>query len=404
MIPIAQHDEIQLLSGTAELDVNPLPPYSDEARAFLVALASALRADQEAARMVDVMAFAFWIRSANLERLRRAFAECDERLGLGVLLHITPSNVPVNFAFSYVFGLLAGNANMVRVPSRTWPQITAISSAMNRVFESGNHERVRRKTAILRYPRNDKITADLSAQCSGRIVWGGDGTIADIRRLPLPPRAVELVFADRYSLCVLGASAMTSLSDKAMHQLARRFYNDTYLVDQNACSSPHLVFWNHAPDEETEARFWNAVERVVRENYALEPIKQVDKYTRLLRDAVELDGNAALCARHQEYLYRVKLKALPTDMEALRGRYGYFYEYHSEHLDDLAPIVTSRYQTLTYFGVSPESLRDLVIGNRLSGIDRIVPVGRALDLDVTWDGYDIIRSLSRFISVSGLDS
>jgi len=35
----------------------------------------------------------------------------------------------------------------------------------------------------------------------------------------------------------------------------------------------------------------------------------------------------------------------------------------------------------------------------LSGIDRIVPVGKALDMDVTWDGYDIVRSLSRVIDV-----
>ena len=34
----------------------------------------------------------------------------------------------------------------------------------------------------------------------------------------------------------------------------------------------------------------------------------------------------------------------------------------------------------------------------LRGIDRVVPVGRALDMDIVWDGYDLIGSLSRLIT------
>ena len=28
-----------------------------------------------------------------------------------------------------------------------------------------------------------------------------------------------------------------------MKNFVKKFYNDTYLVDQNACSSPHLIVW-----------------------------------------------------------------------------------------------------------------------------------------------------------------
>jgi hypothetical protein len=44
-------------------------------------------------------------------------------------------------------------------------------------------------------------------------------------------------------------------------------------------------------------------------------------------------------------------------------------------------------------------LLNFVVKNRLSGIDRIVPVGKALEMDIIWDGYDIVRSLSRNIEV-----
>ena len=36
--------------------------------------------------------------------------------------------------------------------------------------------------------------------------------------------------------------------------------------------------------------------------------------------------------------------------------------------------------------------------NSLRGIDRIAPVGHTMDFALTWDGYDLIRTLSRRIA------
>jgi hypothetical protein len=57
---------------------------------------------------------------------------------------------------------------------------------------------------------------------------------------------------------------------------------------------------------------------------------------------------------------------------------------------------------MTYYGVEKNILRDFVINNSLRGIDRVVPVGSALDIGVIWDGYDIVSFLSRLLEVSGL--
>jgi hypothetical protein len=54
---------------------------------------------------------------------------------------------------------------------------------------------------------------------------------------------------------------------------------------------------------------------------------------------------------------------------------------------------------VTYYGADKNALRDFVIKNSLRGIDRIVPVGSALDIGVVWDGYDIVRALSRVVEV-----
>ena len=71
----------------------------------------------------------------------------------------------------------------------------------------------------------------------------------------------------------------------------------------------------------------------------------------------------------------------------------------SDDINEIACIVNNKYQTLTYFGINKMALKDFVLENSLLGIDRIVPIGQAMDMGVIWDGYDLVRSLSRVIEV-----
>ena len=68
-------------------------------------------------------------------------------------------------------------------------------------------------------------------------------------------------------------------------------------------------------------------------------------------------------------------------------------------MNSLANIVSNKFQTLTYFGLNKHDIINFIVKNRLSGIDRVVPIGKALDIGVFWDGYDILGSLSRIIDV-----
>ena len=61
--------------------------------------------------------------------------------------------------------------------------------------------------------------------------------------------------------------------------------------------------------------------------------------------------------------------------------------------------INSNFQTLTYYGVNKEILSNFVTSNRLSGIDRIVPIGMALDIGFLWDGYNLDKSLTRVIEI-----
>ena len=79
---------------------------------------------------------------------------------------------------------------------------------------------------------------------------------------------------------------------------------------------------------------------------------------------------------------------------------GYIFEININSLVQISPFINSKFQTLTYFGFSKDQLKDFIFNTKPSGIDRLVPIGAALEIGQIWDGYDLIRSLSRIIQIS----
>ncbi|HEX7938480.1 MAG TPA: acyl-CoA reductase [Gemmatimonadaceae bacterium] len=394
---------MQHLVGSPDTPVaaRPLVPYSAEAVGFLEALSALVLADAEAREYPDVIAFGFWSRKANLAHLREEFRETRTRLGVGTVFHIAPSNVPINFMFSFAFGLLAGNSNVVRVPTRDFAQVRIMARLVTRLFADQRFARIASMTRFVRYEKNDEVTQRFTDQCNARVIWGGDAAINSIRDIKLPERATEVVFADRYSFSVIDARSVVGADAKQFERLVSGFYNDAFVMDQNACSSPHMVVWLGTDADATpaQARFWDGLHKHVEAQYELQPVAAMDKFSQACRNAVEYGDDIAV-KRHGNFVYRVEFNALPDGVDALRGKFGFFYEYVTASLDVLAPVVNNRYQTLTYFGADKNVLRDFVVTHGLSGIDRIVPVGSALDMSVIWDGVDVVRSLSRIVDLA----
>lgn len=388
--------DIEYLLGSEEVCSIPLAPYSEEAIAFLGRWAELLLASREVRAFPDVVTFAFWCRKANLLRLKEAAGLESSRLGRGLVFHIAPSNIPVNFAFSFAFGLLAGNANIVRIPSANFPQVQLLRDACRKALEE--FPEIRRRTAWIRYPVNAETTAYFSRMADGRMIWGGDRTIASVLAGGGKPRSADVLFADRYSICLMDGNSVLRASDGELRSLAQNFYNDTWLMDQNACSSPMLILWLNG-SAEAKTRFWEAANALAEEKYFLQPASAVDKYVQLCTEAA--NGLSVLrTVRMGNMTYRTELFALPEDLTVLRGKCGYFYEYDLSSLHELSPYITEKFQTAAYFGMNPKALQQWVLEDRLRGIDRIVPVGKAMDIQVIWDGYDIVRTLSRIVSAS----
>lgn len=382
------------LVGSGRMDTRPWPPFSDEAVAFLADVSAKLMADPSVRSNPDVVSFAYWCRKGHLARLKEAMAaENAHRLGRGLAFHVAPSNVPVNFAFSFAFGLLAGNANIVRVPSKPYPQVTLICSAVSAVLEE--HPRMEGRVTFVSYPADNAVTSEFSRMADARILWGGDETVASLRALPCKPRCVDVVFPNRYSISVLDAQAVGACDAAALQKLAERFYNDTYLMDQNACSSARLVLWLQEADRAVAGRFWQALRECASRAYGLQGAVAVDKYVQLCEDAIE--GRACEKMTFDPLLSVVRLSCLPEDLGSLHGKGGYFYECAIDSFEDVVDMLDERCQTVTCFGVDAEKLRGTVLSHGARGVDRVVGVGSAMDIDIVWDGYDLVGTLSRTV-------
>ena len=370
----------------------PDVPFSDEIIEYLNALSSSLMKDKESRLYPDVVTFGFFCRKGNLLKLKEEYCSGkDIRLGRGVLFHIAPSNVPVNFGYSMVAGLLAGNCNIVRASSKEFAQVSLIVKHMN---ELADFNEVAKRIAVVRYDRTSDATEGFSAACNVRVIWGGDATIATIRQNALPPRSFDVCFADRYSIALVNPKAVMDASDADMEKLAQNFYNDTYLFDQNACSAPHLVFWKKdAQLEEAKLRFWKTVHDYTEKKYQYQDVMSVDKLTAFYKQAVGMD-----CVKEEtedNLVMRTELKELPKNIDEFRCACGYFSEYEIDALEEILPIVTIKYQTLAYYGFDPEELKAFVLKYRPVGLDRIVPFGETTAFVLKWDGYNLINTLSR---------
>ena len=374
----------------------PFAPFCDEVMDFLQNLSATLLKNTAARNYPDVISFAFWCRTGSLRAMKENHNCQPLQLGRGVVFHIAPSNVPVNFAYSLIVGLLAGNANVVRIPSQDFPQVEIICAALRKILKKEKFRLLNNHVVLIRYDKDDTITDFFSVHCDVRVIWGGDQTIANIRRSPLPPRSFDITFADRYSLCVINADAYPGHGDPA--RISQDFYNDTYLFDQNACTAPHLVVWLGMADNVRKAQelFWDSLHLVVTEKYQLQPVSAVDKCADAYRFAAT-SGGCKLEKMEDNLIVRVQLDQLTQGLENARSKCGFFYEYEAKAIEEILPIVNRKFQTLAYFGIDPALLQRFIVENRPTGIDRIVPIGRTLDFSLVWDGYDLIGMLSRMV-------
>ena len=368
-------------------------PFDNRIVEFMSALSKRILADKAAKAFSDIVTLGFWIRKTSILSMKKRFVEGEKymRVGRGIAFHIAPSNVPVNYAYSLFTGLLTGNINIVRIPSKNYPQVEIINHLIEEVLK--DYPDMAEYIYLIRYEKNQSINDIFSSIADVRVVWGGDSTIMELRKSPLPPRSEEITFADRYSLAIIDTNAYLKLDNK--RKFAEAFYNDTFLTDQNACTSPRIIAWTGNEKTRAKDEFWENLHEIVKTKYVFQPIMAVDKLTSAFLAAVYLD-DVQIIPREDNLIVRVQLSHVDDGTMDYKDNSGFFFEYDCESIMEMRSLCNNTHcQTIGYLGKF-EDLKPL-LESGIKGVDRVVPIGKTMDFDLIWDGYNLYDRFTRII-------
>ena len=386
------------ITKNKKFEINVSIPFNNYVIGFLNDFSNELKKQKKIYKFPDLIYLISWTNYKKIRKLEKQFTNKNIRLGRGLIFHICPSNVPTNFIYSFFFGLLSGNSNIVKVPSKNFPEKKIILFVVDKLFQRRKYLNLKNSNFFTEYDEKSRNTEEISSVCDGRVIWGGDKTINEVRKVWKPERSVEITFSDRYSLSILDLNKFRKKNNHEIRLIVKDFFYDSYMMNQNACNSPHFVFWIGKKDCNLQKKFWLELNEIVKKRFFLDEKGAVDKYSNLIENII-LQKDFQKIKRFKNNLYVLDPNKNIENIENIRGTNGIFFQKNIESIDDLKKFITKKCQTVTYFGIDKKQIKSYLLKNNLLGIDRIVPIGKGLNIDTMWDGYDVIQSLSRIITL-----
>ena len=364
---------------------------------FILDLSNELKNKKKIYSYPELVYLMFWCSDKNLKNLIKDYKTDKLRLGRGLVFHICAANVSTNFVFSFIFGILSGNSNIIKIPTKETKEKKIILSILKKILNFKKYSELKKNNHFIQYNNNDKFTQEISKICDVRIIWGSDNTISAIRKFEIQPRSIELTFADRYSISVINLDNFLKLNKKKKLMLANKFFYDGYSMEQMACNSPHFIFWVGKKNLDSINSFWDDLFYIVNKKIIFENIHILKKYTNLIKNIISSEHIKNI-RMYSNFLYTAELHNT-KNLNNIRGVNGTFFQVYLNNLSELEKFVSKKCQTASYFGFKKEEIKNFVVKNHLKGIDRFVPIGSALEMESDWDGFNFIDSLSRIVTL-----
>lgn len=406
LLPFEQKTTPEAIAASAiKTLAEPIGVAAADAVAYCNELSHLLLGDPRARSYASLQALGFWLRPGSIVNIIQDYLSAPEatvRAPRGIVFQIPPQNVDVLFGYTSALSLLGGNITIVRLSENAGPEQALLLTLIREVL-ARSPQSIKDRMLFLRYGHDDTITSALSALCDARMVWGGDETITHLRSIPLPPLSREISFADRFSAMALNAELYINLTPPEKQQLVRAAFNDIYLFDQMACSSPRLCVWvgNKRTIDLAATDFYPRLADFAADHYghpgAGENLNKMNMHYLGLHD-LTLEStstyNAALTV-----MTLMSWKGLSAFKELHFG-YGLLLAARVEKLRDLSVLAEKRDQTLSVWGFGPDEIHMFVgqCGGR--GFDRIVPLGQALAFDAIWDSNNLFDTLTRLVQIT----
>ena len=118
--------------------------YNKLSLSFLSDLANEIKRDKNAVKYPDLIYLMYWC--SKQIKLIKSEEKKFLAMGRGLAFHVCPSNVPTNFIYSFLFGLLSGNSNIVKIPNKNFTEkniaLSILKNLLNkkiyRIFKETN--------------------------------------------------------------------------------------------------------------------------------------------------------------------------------------------------------------------------------------------------------------------------
>ncbi|MCV2885453.1 hypothetical protein OE749_12180 [Aestuariibacter sp. AA17] len=369
-------------------DSSLFPTYAQQTLSFARAMSRHLLTDLACKQYPELVSLGFWLRDANLFHFEKKI-KGKYLKPLGSVLHITPNNVDTMFMYSWICSLLMGNRNLVRVSTKESRIKALLLKAIKSQFSKSEFAALSSANQFISYEKASNWTTYLSARVDARVIWGGDETVSEIRAAQTGVRCRDVSFADRQSVAIVNGDMFTN-SD-TIDGVAERLWRDTHPYEQQACSSPRIIFW--LGELRHQRAFFEAVntlatatsQQIYQRNERLVLLQQL-RSSGVVDSVIMDDAITAMCLAQSFPLNKVNhpgyLQYFIVDLTALEALPSYLDE---------------KVQTVTYAGIEVQRLLNVLSCPSIKGVDRVVPTGSALTFSPVWDGYDLFSQLSREI-------
>ncbi len=308
-----------------------------------------------------------------------------QRRPLGVLLHIAAGNVDALPAYSVIEGLLAGNINILKLP--TGDSGVSVKLLGELIAEC---PALKDYIYVFDVPSTDldtiKVLADIA---DGVVVWGGDSAVEAARRFA-EPNTKLIIWGHKLSF----AYAELDASDEMLEQLAE----DICKTNQMLCSSCQGIYVDTEDRKQLDAfgiRFFEILKKANRRLGRAPRGMRAKNTLKLYNDRLENrytlfseEGVSVVIKDDSEleisYLFRnVWIKPLPKEriISAIRGKKG--------HLQSCALLVSNG------------DVREYIIeALKRVGITRITsPASSEVLIGEAHDGTFALKEYSRIVDV-----
>lgn len=381
-------------------------PFDEIVVEFINDLSKLILLDKNFRKFPEIIAVGHWLRASNIKKMQIDFEKLKAGRFLvpkGCVLHFAPSNVDTIFVYSWVISLLLGNKNIIRLSRKKSAVVDTLLNLISTSLLNEKYNKIANGLLIVSYDYDIEITELLSKYCDIRVIWGGDKTIDAIRTAKLPSRSTDLVFANRFSIAAINSSYVNSMSDHKLTEVVKLFYRDSFTYDQNACSSPKAVFFvgNLQDVLHAKQRFWSMFETYLEENNPWEATSVAVAMTRFT-NLTQFSASKKIASFKKQFFdipCVAEITTIDNEMREIHSGGGFFLEGDDVTLSDVIRKLNKKDQTLILCGFSKNDLDEIKSELPTGAIDRIVPVGKALEFYPVWDGYNLFLEFTREIYI-----